>query len=433
MNDEARLFRQYQTVIDREANALLRSGAFWATWLGVLAVVSTLLSVSFGMLTEWRGPLFGSLPVLFVSLFVFLLARGNRIRGPWQDVVAYLILFTPLPGFLYSLVFSPSGAATVLNAPPSIALFFFIVLTGFFFRPRIPVLAGFLAAALYMTFYVLGRPVLEQFNHPDKTLIENTLSFPIYFARALMMGLTGLAVGVLTRNARRLVTKILEEERRRLSLDRLFGQYVSPEVKERLLRQTADIAGEIKPVAVLFADIRSFSALSEGQPPHALVAQLNEHLEAMVGAVSAQGGVVDKFIGDAVMATFGGVLPLERPCDQALAAARAMREALEGLNRRFAERGWPPLSIGVGIHFGEALVGSIGSVNRKDFTVIGDTVNISSRVESLTKDFPYDILVTGEVGANLTEETRRQGADLGEHPIRGRQGGVRLLGFAPRS
>ena len=136
---------------------------------------------------------------------------------------------------------------------------------------------------------------------------------------------------------------------------------------------------------MLFSDLRDFTTLTETMAPDELVSHLNAYFNRMVDAIAAQGGVVDKFIGDAVMATFGGVVPHSQPCDAAVAAAQQMHQALQELNLAWAVDGQPPLRMGIGIDYGDVLQGSLGSRARKQFTVIGDTVNTAARVEAETK------------------------------------------------
>jgi adenylate cyclase len=153
---------------------------------------------------------------------------------------------------------------------------------------------------------------------------------------------------------------------------------------------------EVKAV-ILFSDIRSFSSYSENRTPREVVDMLNRHFSRMVKVVQENGGVVDKFIGDAIMAVFGEYLGTHEPYRSAVKAAVEMRRELQELNREFLEEGKQPIEIGIGIHAGSALAGNIGSVDRKQFTVIGNTVDIAERLEAETKILGYPILISAEV------------------------------------
>lgn len=211
------------------------------------------------------------------------------------------------------------------------------------------------------------------------------------------------------------------------ALDVLFGQYVSPEVKERI---KAAAASERKDVVVLFSDLRAYSAWSEAREPEEVVAQLNEYFDAMVRAIRGEGGVVDKFMGDAVMATFGGVLDVERPAAAAVRAARGMARALDTLNERWSEGGRSPLRNGVGIAVGPVVQGPIGSVDRKEFTVIGDTVNSAARLESATREHGVTLLVSDGVYDALDGKDRAGLHALGKIAVKGKTEKLTVYGGA---
>ena len=217
------------------------------------------------------------------------------------------------------------------------------------------------------------------------------------------------------------------EERERRRLRRTFERYVAPSVVAEILqnREAAEgiLLGRNLPVTVLFSDLKGFTALTqqlskEGRSTD-LVQQLNTYLGAMVEVISAHGGTVDKFIGDAVMAVFGS--PRSRgvalEAAQAVRCAHAMGERLEQLNQQWLHENIAPLASGIGIASGNAVVGQIGSPERMDFTVIGNTVNLASRLESLTRVLNTPVIID-ERTAELIEPQVRV-IKLGEHIIKG--------------
>ncbi|MEP6811274.1 MAG: adenylate/guanylate cyclase domain-containing protein, partial [Chthoniobacterales bacterium] len=187
----------------------------------------------------------------------------------------------------------------------------------------------------------------------------------------------------------------------------------SPEAFEQSL------GGVLKPAAVLFSDIRGYSTVSAQTHPQALVTQLNEYLSAMVECVFRYGGTLDKFIGDAVMAVWGNVRSEGAATDatNAVRAAMAMREELAQLNQDWKKRGLPEFRVGIAIHYGEVVVGNIGSPHRMEFTVIGEVVNVSWKLQELTKEVNSDVVVSKAV-ADLVIEHFEVNA-LGEYPVRG--------------
>jgi adenylate cyclase len=174
----------------------------------------------------------------------------------------------------------------------------------------------------------------------------------------------------------------------------MLGKVVSPAIAEELLSQAIDFGGQEQEVSVLFSDIRGFTTLCEGRSPSAILEMLNTYLATVSDMIDARHGVVDKYIGDAVMALFGA--PLTAPDDpqRAVETALTMINALPGLNAQFARAGWPALAIGVGIHTGIVVAGNIGSATRLNYTVLGDTVNLASRLEGLCKLYGVTVIVS---------------------------------------
>lgn len=178
-------------------------------------------------------------------------------------------------------------------------------------------------------------------------------------------------------------------------------KFHSKEIAEKMLSGEVKLGGEKKNAVVFFSDIRSFTKISESLPPEKVVEFLNEYMAHMVPIILRHGGIVDKFIGDAIMGLWG--VPFSHPNDlpNALAACLAMRLELAKLNEKRKKRGDVPLFIGMGLHTGEVTVGNIGSNERMEYTVIGDTVNLASRIEESTKVAGTDLLVTKTVADAL--------------------------------
>jgi len=189
--------------------------------------------------------------------------------------------------------------------------------------------------------------------------------------------------------------------REREAVKDTFGRFVSRGVAEAVLEGRIPLHGELREVTVLFQDIRGFTSLSEKTPPEALLWMLNEFFTEMVAAVEAHGGVVKQFTGDGVMALFGAPgIQAEHPA-LAVRAALNMLTRLEAFNTRRQARGEVPLRIGVGIHTGEVVAGCVGPDTRLEYSVVGDAVNLASRVQDLTKEMGVMILVTDATAARL--------------------------------
>lgn len=201
---------------------------------------------------------------------------------------------------------------------------------------------------------------------------------------------SGDEIGVLTRSFVHMGKGLEERER----IKDAFGKFVNKDIAERAAKGEIKLGGERKRVTVFFSDVRSFTAMSEKLSPEEVVEFLNQYMGRMVRCIEATGGVVDKFIGDAIMAVWGAPVSTGHDTASAIDAVLAMRDSLKEFNVGRGTAKKPHISIGAGINSGDVLVGQIGSEHRLEYTVIGDTVNLTSRIESLTKPFGADILVS---------------------------------------
>jgi adenylate cyclase len=175
----------------------------------------------------------------------------------------------------------------------------------------------------------------------------------------------------------------------------VFGKYIAKQAAERLLKGPLDLGGEAKHVTILFSDIRGFTTMAEAMTPEQVVAFLNDYFSEMVEAVMEQGGMLDKYLGDGMMAVFGSFGDQPDHAQRAVRAGLRMRALLAKINGERAMQGKPPVEIGIGIHSSDVIVGNIGSRQRLEFTHIGDGVNTASRVQALNKDYHTTMLITG--------------------------------------
>jgi adenylate cyclase len=185
------------------------------------------------------------------------------------------------------------------------------------------------------------------------------------------------------------------ESRTKRQFTELFGQYVPPELVEEMSRdpEAYSMDGRKMELTVLFSDIRGFTSISEGLEPDELTHLMNEYLSAMTEVVRKNRGTLDKYIGDAIMAFWGAPVSDPQHARQAIVTAMQMQAALPAVNKAFAAKGWPEIRIGVGVNTGEMTVGDMGSTVRKAYTVMGDAVNLGSRLEGITKQYGVGILI----------------------------------------
>ena len=221
------------------------------------------------------------------------------------------------------------------------------------------------------------------------------------------------------------------EGRAKREVKQLFGRYVSPAVINELMANPtlARLGGEKREMSVLFSDIRGFTTASERSTPEAVVTQLNEHFGAMVDVLFRHEGTLDKFVGDMIMGLFGAPLADSHHADHAVAAALEMSAELDRLNERWKAEGRPVLDIGIGINSGEMIAGNIGSATIMSYTVIGDAVNLGSRLESLNKEYGTRILISQATKDRLTIDVPLR--LVGEAHVKGRKQPVVVYEVGP--
>ncbi len=216
------------------------------------------------------------------------------------------------------------------------------------------------------------------------------------------------------------------ETRSRRLITGLFGTYVPKELVDQMARNPEEYSmrGESRDMTVLFSDVRNFTSISEGLTAEGLKDLMNAYLTDMTEVIQDQRGTIDKYIGDAIMAFWGAPVPDADHVRHGVEAAIAMQRRIRALDGAFAKRGWPVLRIGVGVNCGEMSVGDMGSKFRRAYTVMGDAVNIASRLESLTKEYGVGILVT-EYVADAAPGFVYRGID--RVVVKGRTEGLEIL------
>lgn len=317
---------------------------------------------------------------------------GSEFSGQ-QDIV-----LTP-----YARGFFGMGAH-MMTGPELHANIVETLLTGRFPRPAPPFLRWlylFVVFSLASIIFFRLSPLWGLAAGLSLGLVGEALAY-LLFHRDLILPVAGVQLGITLAYLGTLGVRLTGEERERARLRQIFGRYVANEVVEKLLAagKHPDLGGEAFQVTVLFADIRNFTTISEHLRPHEVVEMLNTYFTRVCEPILEQGGMVDKFIGDAVMAVFGAPAPhadhARRAILSALAVAAKAQEFRAWMAQRFGGRPLPPFAIGIGLHTGEAVVGNIGSPKRLEFTSIGDTVNTASRLEGLTKELGWTIVVSSE-------------------------------------
>ena len=235
---------------------------------------------------------------------------------------------------------------------------------------------------------------------------------------------TGDELGVLSDTFNDMAVSLQEKE----LMYETFGKVVTPEIRNWLLQGNTKLGGETVCATILFCDIRGFTSLSEQIKPEQVVKLLNKYFFAMEQCIVKHNGIINKYIGDAIMAIFGVPVPNEKQAIDAYKCCLDMRKTLTELNKELENENLPPIKFGIGLHTGNVLAGNIGSNSRMEYTVIGDAVNVASRIESLCKEYNCDLLIseTTAEGIIADESFSSQLKSIGETQIRGRKTAISI-------
>lgn len=419
----------------RLGREILTAERFRATLLAVLPTTAMLafLAVSSAYPDAVTALLHGKFdrtpPGLFLCAvagfeFYVLFTTEKMLRSGGRPSAArrygYAFVETSLPTLVILYYATILGPVQALLMPSAFLYFVFILLSTLRLDFFLCAFTGLVAAVEYAA-------VALFWGSADTTVAEPVLtSLPQHLAKATILLVAGVAAGFVASRVRGSFLRALESLEERARILGVFGQHVSPEVAERLVAGESESRSEQREVCVLFLDIRGFTTFAEKHGADEVVTYLNTIFDGTVDAVVTHRGMVNKFLGDGFMAVFGTQEAPGNPCADAIAAGL---DAIERVRALVAEGRIPATRVGLGLHAGSAVVGNVGSTRRKEYTVIGDVVNVASRVEALNKELGSQMLVTEEVWRGAGNE---QDPPLAREPlkVRGRETPVRIFQLA---
>ena len=416
--------RDFEHMLMREVmrEELVRVRALIVVALAIMAVIAV-IHVLFPDVVQrvWRNGVNPNWVYLVLAGFVlFELVVYRTIRHHLKldrDLPVYrryigALIETSMPTLVLALQIESMGPVRALGFVMPLIYFIFIILSTLRLDFFLSTFTGFVAASQLFAMAMHYQPAVNSDPEPE---------LYYHLSRSLIVFTCGVLAGAVGLQLRRGFAASIRAATARDRVTNLFGQHVSPQVVERLLLEGAATKSDIKHVAVMFVDFRSFTAASRSRSPQEVVDRLDGAFAILVEILDRHGGIVNKFLGDGFLALFGAPFDAEDPAHRAVAAGREMLAAMQRIN---AESDWP-LRIGIGIHFGEVVAGSIGSPRRKEYTVIGDTVNFASRIEALNKEFNSQFLISAAVRNALGEDCA-DAVPLGEVPVRGYEQPMRV-------
>jgi adenylate cyclase len=392
--------------------------------------------------------LFSSVGIVFATLFFFFRSEYARVFGgrtPFGLIVGFLtiiILYEVLVRFMigrfivthrkipeplrYANAFLETSTPTLLMiilstamnpvytlvGPPSLAYFIFIILSALRLDFKLCAFTGFVAAAEYITWAFVNL------DSGANALPGNAVGTHVmYLGKGIFMMLGGIAAGVVTTQTKRRVLrtfKIIDERNKIVSA---FGQQVSPAIADELLKQGTEMVSQKRRVCIMFLDIRGFTRFAENRKPEEIVAYQNAVFNLMIDVVFRNHGIINQFLGDGFMATFGAPVAIGNDCENAVAAAL---EIIARVQRECEEGGIPPTRVGIGLHAGEAVTGNVGSSLRKQYSITGNVVILASRIEQLNKEYNSQLLISEEVW-NASGKRNGNAVSLGPVTVKGRE------------
>jgi adenylate cyclase len=417
-SERAVLFSDFRRALNREIllTELLRVKAVIATASVLVAFLLTAYAIVPANIERiWHGHfaiwavLAAFIPFVLFELSVLRLLSQRLAQHrdvPYARRYLGALIETSLPTVALYLHIQGMGPAQALGFAAPLGYFIFIILSTLRLDFWLSSFTGFVAAA-----ELFG---IAMFYHPAQFADEPAPELGYHLVRSLVILVCGVLAGAVGMQLRRQFEASIAAATARDRVTNLFGQHVSPQVVERLLASGTGVTSETRHAAIMFVDFRNFTGAARVRTPKQVVARLDDAFAVLVEILDRHSGIVNKFLGDGFLALFGAPIEDPQAAQRAVAAAREMLTAMAENN---AGNDWP-LRIGIGIHMGDVVAGNVGSPRRKEYTVIGDTVNFAARLEALNKDFGSQLLISAAVHDALGDACS-DATLIGNVPIRG--------------
>lgn len=346
--------------------------------------------------------IFTLLIIIYETVVHFFIDKKMQVFFHHRSVFGHLNAFSEITllTLLFIFIVEYSGQTVILMAPATLTYFLFIILSTLRLNFRLSVFTGALAAIEFVAVSVYYSTVFSNLPadrfHPDLTGMQ-------YLGQGVILLISGIAAGFVADLIKKKIRVSWLHIKEKNEVIDLFGQQISPQIAESILEKRDELSGTRKNVCVMFLDIRNFTPFVENHSPEEVVAYLNSLFHFMIDSVQRYNGVINQFLGDGFMATFGA------PVSEGNVSQNAVLASIEIIKKVKQENktgNIPPTKIGIGLHHGEAVIGNIGSAARKQYSITGNVVIMASRIEQLNKHWHSQLVISQEVFNKLNSEVK---------------------------
>ena len=357
-----------------------------------------------------------SLAIIAYELFVqYLVTRKSELFNLRSKLSAYIITLSEivLLSILLIVVVERSGAVVILSSPAVLTYFILIILSTLNLDFKLSFFTGLVAAASYV-----GISINYSYYNIPASYDEFGLSTIQYLGIGIMIITSGISAGFVAKLIKSKIFLSFNTIEEKNEVIDLFGQQISQKIAKEILLHPHELTGTRKNVTIMFLDIRNFTPFVENKDPEEVVAYLNSLFGFMIDIVQSHGGLINQFLGDGFMSTFGAPISAR---DSSTKAVLAAQQIVEKLSMEIKNGAVPMTNIGIGIHYGEAITGNIGSSARKQYSITGNVVILASRIEQLNRKFKSQLLISEEVHVQLDPDNKDKYLTLGPVEVKGRK------------
>ena len=359
--------------------------------------------------------IFTSIMIVYESMVHYSLGKKSNFLSANPKFFSYFNSFSEvsLLSLLLIIIVEYSNQTFILQSPATLTYFIFIILSTFRLNLKLSIFTGTLAASEFIFISIYYSTI---FSNIPVDLAHPDLSGMQYLGQGSIMIISGIAAGFVADLIKKKMVVSWKNIQEKNEVIDLFGQQISPQIADNILQNNNELSGARKKVCIMFLDIRRFTPFVEQHQPEEVVTYLNQLFGFMIEIVQSHHGVINQFLGDGFMATFGAPVSIGNSSQQ---ATEASLEIIARIDSEYRKGNIPETHIGIGLHYDEAVTGNIGSSVRKQYSITGRVVIMASRIEQLNKQYNTSLLISEEVYKQLNNATQSEFTLIGSSKIKG--------------